>query len=1079
MHFISLHSHTSFSSGDGHGTPEQHVQRVKELGMTALALTEHGTVSSHVQLEKACIKHGVKPIFGVEAYVAPPGEKRKFHQTVLAMNTEGYLNLNRLVTKSWKQGEGFYYKPTIHPDDLLDPAQTQGLIVLSGCADSWLSCTIAGGKSLGPRLGEDSEDLFTPDEDDRLQAAATLIERFVECYGDRFYLEIQPFDNYPRTCYLNQHIVQLSAELDVPIVGTADVHYPYPEDWEIQKLSNSIAWNVPFHNMDRDYSAGLCAYPSSDAEIIRRYVNTGVSKDLAVEAVKNTVRIANRCNVTLPKTELLRAPENVDKTPEQASVLLKQAVKDGWAWRLKHDKTFRTHAMQHKQAYVERLKKELEVIEGKDFADYFLINAELIGWAKQQGIVVGPGRGSAAGSLVCYLSRITEINPMLYPEMLFERFLDPGREDYPDIDTDYQDDRRDEIMAHTRTMYGPNNVANIGNYARFRGKTAIKAAGKALGVPRWELEEFADHITDAPFGDPREFNTAEDAAMSFDEPKRILQDYPELELAFRLEGDQRTLGVHAAGLVISNTPIEQTCALYDRTKSNSTDTILIAYDKRDAAYLNMVKLDCLGLKTMTIIADTLQHIGGDLTLNDLYTLPLDDEQTLAGFADNKTSGVFQFEGRSTRAILKRIFPNGSTGARVPDFRTLADINALSRPGALLSGMTDLYIEVEHGAPVPTIHPVVDAILADSNGCLIYQEQVMRIGKEFGGLTDHEIGRLRKIIGAKQSGGAFDEFWGKFRDGAKTLHGVDEAQARGVWDYMAASASYLFNVAHAISYTLIGYWCMYLKTYYPQAFYAACLKSVAKRGTVKGKSDAEITMLIEVTEEGLEVYPPILGVSGVSWAPYNKGVVAGYSQIPGVGEKTATLIQQAVATHGFTQWEDLSGAVKGMGEKTLHRITEWVAQRDPFGIYHSNMLVSAVTMEIRAGELPLAEPWFTVRDMPSQGEISVIFAGVLVYVQEIDVVAQAQKYDGKTPEEILATLKHPELVTKAKLVCVDRHNHEIHVNVNRFLYPRLKPHLMGLDMDNRGYVVHVTGVANNNFGPAIQAEDVNIIEVNEF
>lgn len=577
--------------------------------MSALALTEHGTVSSHVQLERAALKHGIKPIFGVEAYVSEPGEQRKFHQTILAMNEEGYRNLSQLVTWSYQTKEdksGHYYSPTINTEWLLDPELTQGLVLLSGCADSWLSCVLAGGKSLGIRRQEDYGPMELSD-DDRLQQAAELIERFEEVYGDRYYLELQPFANYSRTVFLNQQIESLSRELEVPLVASADVHYTHPEHWEIQKLSNSIAWKVPFADFERDYEADPCTYPTSDKDIVLKLMRAGVTKESAIEAVKNSARVARRLNVTLPKTTDVRFSES-NGTPEHAAALLKQAVKDGVRYRASTNPEFKSDYLSRKEDYAARITKELKVIIPKDFSDYFLINQQIISWAKDNGIAVGPGRGSAAGSLICYLLRITEVNPMDFPDMLFERFLDPSREDAPDVDTDYADDRRNEVFEYARSIYGTENVGNIGNFSRFRGKTAVKSAAKSFGIPPWETQEYCDLIVDAPFGDPREFRTAEDAAEAFPEARAFVDKYPEIKLAFELEGDQRTLGVHAAGMVISNNPIQETCAIYERVKTDGDFTELLAYDKRDAEYLNMLKLDCLGLKTMTIISDTIKHV---------------------------------------------------------------------------------------------------------------------------------------------------------------------------------------------------------------------------------------------------------------------------------------------------------------------------------------------------------------------------------------------------------------------------------------------------------------------------------------
>lgn len=610
MKFVNLHGHTSFSYGDGHKLPEDHVKRVKELGMSAMALTEHGNTSSHVQFEKAANKHEIKPIYGVEAYVAPPKTKRKFHQTILAMNENGYRQLNRLVTRSWS--EGFYYEATTDPEWLLDPEQTSDLLLLSGCADSWLSCTIAGGKSLSEPLTPEQCDALLSDEDalsDHLQEAVNLIERFQEVYGDRYYLEVQVFDNYFRTCFINKCMEHLSRETGVPLVATADVHYPNPEDWEVQRLSNGIAWATSVEQLaqNRDYEAGNASYPTSDRQVIDRLLKTGMSPASMKPAILNTVKIAERCNVVLPKTSPVRYSES-DGTDEGAQRLLKKQVLEGIKFRRETSEVFDKDFSSREAEYKERIKKELSVILPKGFSDYFLINEQVIGWAKDQGIAVGPGRGSAASSLICYLLRITEVNPMNFPQMVFERFLDPSREDDPDIDTDYQDDRRNEIFEYMRGIYGEENVGNIGNFSRFRGRTSIKTAGKTLGVPYPLTEDYANLIGVPAYGDPREFDTAEDTAESFDEAGAIVKEYPDLKLAYRLEGDMRGLGVHAAGMVISNEPISETCAIYKRVKSNGDGTEVIAYDKRDAAYLNMLKLDCLGLLTMTIIADTIDFV---------------------------------------------------------------------------------------------------------------------------------------------------------------------------------------------------------------------------------------------------------------------------------------------------------------------------------------------------------------------------------------------------------------------------------------------------------------------------------------
>ena len=1072
MRFVSLHGHTSFSFGDGHGSPAAHVERAKQLGMSAIAVTEHGNVSSHVQLEKACKDAGIKPIFGVEAYVAPPQTKAKFHQTILAMTQQGYRQLSRLVTMSYD--EGMYHKPTIHPEWLLDSKLTSDLVVLSGCADSWLSCTIAGGKGTDYERIDKAEQVELLTEEDkatRYAEAFRLVENYLDCYGDRFYLEVQRFKNYARTRLINQQICLLSDDLGVPLVGTADVHYPLPEDWSTQLALNSIAWKVPEEELSakRDYSADPCTFPLSDKEFAKDLIAAGVPKDKAIQATKNTAKVAERLNVVLPKTPDVRFSGS-DGTDETAQRMLVDHIKKGLRRRAENSR-FKKDYIGRKQEYLDRIKKELAVIKPKGFSDYFLINEQIIGWAKAQGIAVGPARGSAAGSLVCFLLGLTEINPMLYPEMLFERFLDPGREDPPDIDTDYENERRHEVFEYARTQYGDANVGNIRNFTRYKGKTAVKDVGRSRNIPLPKVERYASLIGEPPFGDPREFNSAEDAATSFKECADILNEYPDLERAFRIEGDMKTFSVHAAGMVISNLPIHETCAVYKTKKTSGEEADAIAFDKRDAGYLNMLKLDCLGLITMSTIADVIKMTPG-LTLQDMYDLEFNDPKVLKAFADDDLTGIFQFEGRSTRGIVRDIYTGRDV---VPTFMQLADINALSRPGSLSSGMTGRYIKVARGEDRKSLHPVVDKILEKTNGCLVYQEQVMHIGKQFGGLSDHEIGLLRKIIGAKKAGGAFDEFWAKFKEGSARLHGASEKLAREIWDYMAASSSYLFNASHAISYAAVAYWCMWLKVYHPAAFYAASLRSAAKKNKKKDSVDPQLPIMQDAVAHGVTVSPPIPGISRASWwiNEEGSGVVAGYTQIPGIGPRVAEGI---IALESVTSWSDCL-PVRGFGPKALDKAEAFCASGDPFGISLSVSVISAVRDAIVDGRVALPHPTTDPALMTGQNGQIETYIGHIVAIKLVDVIQDTCTRENKTREQVVAEMERPELSTKAKIITMASNGVEVHVNVSRYNYPRLRQEFEGLDL-SKPHVVHTTGKVSTDFGPAVQASQVTVFEMEE-
>ena len=382
MKFVSLHGHTSFSTGDGHGSPQEHVDRVKELGMKAMAITEHGSVSSHVQIEQAAKKAGIKPIFGLEAYVANPGSKPKFHQTILAMNQQGYVNLNRLVTNSYikkDNGEGFYMKPTVNLDSLFDKKKTEGLIILSGCASSMLACTIAGGKGLGEEFTK--EEIEKGAHWSNFAQAMELVDMYQETFGDRFYLEVQRFHDYHKTVAVNQVLERIWEKTQIPMVATADVHYPRFEDWDANQLANAIGWNTTVEALENgarkyDSKPGQ-TYPTSDKEMAKDLIKAGVSKRNAVQSVLNTKEVAKRCNVELPKTDPVRFSES-DGTDEQAQKLLKQAIKDGIRYRCETDPRFKKRFKTRRKDYAQRIKKELKTILPKGFSDYFLINKQII-----------------------------------------------------------------------------------------------------------------------------------------------------------------------------------------------------------------------------------------------------------------------------------------------------------------------------------------------------------------------------------------------------------------------------------------------------------------------------------------------------------------------------------------------------------------------------------------------------------------------------------------------------------------------------------------------------------------------------
>ncbi|AYN58034.1 DNA polymerase [Mycobacterium phage Fowlmouth] len=585
MRYVDIHAHSTFSYGDGYAPVEEHVERLAKLGRSHVCLSEHGNVSSWAQLEKSAEKHDVTPLFAIEIYIAPPGERRKNHMILLAMSEIGLQNINRIVTQSWKQ---FYQFPTVYWKDLV--RWNEGIIALSGCADSQLSCILLGGKSFGEKRLEP--------RDGDLERAIRGVRKFQEVFGDRYFLEVQRFPRLDRTCALNPLLAQISRETGVSLAATSDSHYPYPDQNAMQRILHASHRGGTVESADASWEYDiLLTYPESDLEIYRDLRQTGLSKEEAKSAIENTQIIANRCDVRLPKAKLPKFIVD-GKVPEKsAEVLLQEAITLGYNYRLQFNK----YMQEHKSEYKKRIKHEYEVICATEgFADYFLMVADIITWAKSQGIAVGPGRGSSAGSLVCYLLAITEIDSMQFP-MLFERFLDPTRTDPPDIDIDFEDDRRDEVFEYAAQKYGAECVANIGTFTRYRGKNSLDDIARVYRIPMWKIDAVKAKLIERAEGHPRFFNTLEDTFNSFEDIRELVNETPELNYAAKLEGNIRGFGVHAAGMVISSVPLDNVSATYQREIGGRLGSA-IAFDKKDAAYLGLLKIDALSLQTMGMIS---------------------------------------------------------------------------------------------------------------------------------------------------------------------------------------------------------------------------------------------------------------------------------------------------------------------------------------------------------------------------------------------------------------------------------------------------------------------------------------------
>lgn len=1017
MKFVSLHSHSTFSFMDGYATPKTHVERVAELGMEALALTEHGNVSSHVQLEKHALKAGIKPIFGCELYTAPMDmretkNQRKWHLTAVAATREGYHNLLKLVSRSWE--EGFYRWPTVLGNMLVD--HHEGIIFTSGCADSKIACDLLGGK--GRERGDIAD-------------ARKSIARFRDLLGDRFYLEVQAFPDLGRTKAINPAYEEFSKEFGIPLVATADVHYPFPEDNEMQKILHAAGRNtgtVAAAEASWEYDIRL-TYPLSDREIYQKLRGTGLSKSAAEQAILNSAEIAGRCNVTLEKAERLHYPV------EDSIATFKEWIKDGWRYR---DIRSRAGSRGRVDEYRQRLLYEMEVIEAKGFIDYFLLLSDLVRYAKDVGIPVGPARGSAAASLVSYLLRITEIDPMDYPLMLFERFIDPSRADLPDIDLDFADDRRDEVRQYLIRKYGSDRVGNIGNFVRYRGKNAINDVARVHQIPTWKANIINNLVVERSGGDSRFDASLADTKEMFPAAAEVFEEYPELDLAIKLEGNVKGMSVHAAGLVVANTPITDVCATYAKTSGvEKRMTKVLSIDKYDAEYLDIMKIDALGLSTMGMIAIALKLTG--LTLEDLYRIPMDDPKTLKAFHDNDVIGIFQFEGRATRIVCADVKPD--------TFLEVVDVNALSRPGPLFSGMTAQYVHVKHGRQkAEKLHPLVDEVTSQTKGQIVYQEQVLKIIKEIGGFPVTKVGEIRRIISKKMGEAQFNTMLDDFINGAKERHGIDRELAIRIWKFMVTSATYSFNTAHSVSYSTLAWWCQWLKQHYPIEFYCAALIKakvggvISATGSVAGGTGSNILSALPLIKDarrhGVKLVPPDLSRSGITWTidRERNEIVSGFSQVKGLGDKISQVIIDDREKNGpFESWDDMI-RVKGIGPAKIKMIKEFADNDDPFGLEKTKNTLESIIDDIRKGNLPVPMPTHDSNQLYEVDTVPrAIFIGMVKLKEYKDVIEDERSRSGDDPEDIRKRIRAPDLAKSCTLHCYDSGDEDVYVRINRFRY----------------------------------------------
>lgn len=849
MNFVNLHNHTEYSIVDGFGHPMDFVQRAKELGMKALAITDHGSISGHYKHYVACTKLGIKPILGCEMYIVNNHTDRSTraynHITILAKNLEGYRNLTKLVSISYDKG--FYYKPRI--DWQLLKQYHKGLIATSGCPSGVLGAMIAKHNASLDQIKHE-------------------MRRQKEIFGEDYFVELSPWD-YEEGKKVAKMIYKAATELNFPLVLTMDCHYPNKEDNVIQDILLCIQTSAKIDTPGRLKFDQTDFYLKDGNQMKKDWERIYPDLPFKKEMTENTVKIADMVDFEFPKAKPIEFPFNGNKID-----LLKKICWNGLKKKELHKNS----------EYVQRLKREFDLVVQKNYVDYFLVIVDLINWAKNQNILVGPARGSSCGSLLCYVTRITEIDPIPFG-LLFERFIDINRTDLPDVDIDFEDERRDEVKNYLENKYGKDRVASLATFGTFQGRLCVQDIGRVFSIKGSIIDEVKKLIVQRSGGDSRFSHTVEDTFINFEKAAGILKEYPMLKYAKHLEGQVRHLGIHAAGIVVSNDPIENFAAFY---RSNN-DAKVISMDYTDASGVGLLKIDVLGLSTLTVIKNTLAMVktryGHSI---DLYNLPLDDEKTLKGFKEGKLFGIFQFDGQAMLQVCKQIKPE--------NFGHLTDINALSRPGPLHSGSTTDYIERKNGKQKITyLHPIIEKITKDTFGVTIYQEQVMQIVRQIGKFSWKDTSTIRQTMSKSRGVESFNKFRDQFVKGAAE-NGIDEELSDTIWKQIYTFGSWAFNKSHSVSYSVLSYWTMYLKMHYPLEFYVSLM--------CKENDEDKLRKVIkEYQSEGGKLLPIDINRSKETFLIEDKGIRVGFSQILGIGTKTAEVITKFQPYKNLADFKD--------------------------------------------------------------------------------------------------------------------------------------------------------------------------------
>lgn len=880
--FTHLHVHTEYSLLDGASKIPELVAYAKELGMDSLAITDHGVMYGAVEFYQECTKAGIKPIIGCEVYLAKGShldmtEKTRYHLILLAENDIGYHNLMRIVSKG--QLEGFYYKPRVDKDILR--TYSEGIICLSAC--------IAGEV---PRLINSGN----------MDGARRCVQEYIDIFGkDNYFLEIQNHD-IPEEKTAAEGLRQLAQEFGIGLVATNDLHYVRREDAEAQDVLLCIQTTSNVDDPGRMRFPNDSFYLKSAEEMAELFGGYP-------EALENTCRIADRCNVKLEFGHLLLpefpVPEGFD-----AVSYLRHLCEEALPERYEVvDETVR-----------KRLDFELDIINTMGYACYFLIVWDFINYCRSHDIPVGPGRGSAAGSIVAYLLRITNIEPLRY-HLLFERFLNPERVSMPDIDTDFCYVKRNQVLDYVVRRYGQERVSQIITFGTLQARAAVRDVGKALGMSYTSVDEVAKMI-------PRELGITLDKALkSSNDFKRAYESRPEVkklvDLARSVEGLPRNAGTHAAGVIIAPRDLRD----YVPLQQGSDSGVITQYDKNKVEELGLLKMDFLGLRTLTVIGDCIQFIKettGEIV--DIDNIPLHDKETCDMLCRGETACVFQLESAGITKLVMDLAPES--------FEDLIPLVALYRPGPLGTGMAEDFIAGRHGQrTAEVLHPLMEPILEDTYGVILYQEQVMQITSALAGFTLGQADILRRAMGKKKAK-ELDSMRASFIEGAKRLHDIPEELSDRIFSLLQHFAGYGFNKSHSVAYALVAYETAYLKAHWRAQYYAAFLNSVIGDGD-------KLSWYISVCKnDNIKILAPDVNESGRDFTVLpNKTIRFGLAGIKSTGGAAVEAIISARSEGGpFTSLTDFCCRVnmRVVNKRVVENLIKSGAM-DSFGARRSQLL----------------------------------------------------------------------------------------------------------------------------------------------